>query len=211
MLYQIATLTGYLASVFLAISLMVQNDLTFRWINALGCLFFIFYGLLILALPIVLANAFLLVINLYYLVRIYRATEDFDLIEYKGDEKLISKFLGFYGKDIHNYFPGYGHGQTEGNIRFVVLRDLVIANIFVAHLQPDGTARVQLNYTVPKYRDYKVGRFIFNRENQFLRAKGVQRLEYGFVANKGHEKFLKKMGFRKTSDAQDGIGYEKDL
>ena len=104
MLHHIPTLTGYLASAILAISLMVQNDLTFRWINALGCLFFIFYGLLILALPIVLANSFLLAINVYYLVRIYRATEAFDLIEFKGNEKLISKFLGFYEKDIYQYF-----------------------------------------------------------------------------------------------------------
>ncbi|MEO9023325.1 MAG: hypothetical protein ABI237_18770 [Ginsengibacter sp.] len=210
MLYLIATVIGYIASLFLAISLIVNNDLKFRWINALGCLFFIVYGVMIHAIPIVLTNAFLLVINIYYLIKIYRTHEDFDLIEFKGDERLIHKFLQFYQKDIHDYFPDYHHDQKENNINFIVLRDLVIANIFVAELEGNGIALVKLNYTVPKYRDYKVGRFIFTKEKEFLRSKGVRRLLYESVAHKGHEKFLGIMGFRKMDYGRGG-GYVKEL
>lgn len=210
MLNQIATILGYLASVFLAISLIVNNDLKFRWINAMGCLSFTIYGLLISAFPIVLANLFLFAINLYYLIKLYRAHEDFELIEFKGNDKLVSKFLEFYNKDINNYFPDYKPELKENNISFVVLRDLVIANIFIAELQNDGTALVKLNYTVPKYRDYKVGRFIFNTENRFLVSKGVRRIMYESVSNKGHEKFLNIMGFQKRN-FEKGWGYLKEL
>jgi hypothetical protein len=151
---------------------------------------------MISAFPIVLTNAFLLLINVYYLVKIYRTTEDLELMEFKGDEKLIHKFLGFYKKDIHHFFPGYVYEPNEKNIRFVVLRDLVIANIFIAELKEDGTAVIQLNYTVPKYRDYKIGEFIFNKENKFLSEKGVKRIVYESVANKKYQKLLKKMNFK---------------
>lgn len=187
---------GYLASVLLAISLIVNNDLKFRWINAGGCLFFIIYGIFINAFPIIITNTFLLGINIFYLIKIYNSTEDFDLIEFQGSEKLVKKFLSFYSADIHNYFPGFKHTIKEEQINFVVLRNLVIANIFIAQLLPDGAAIIRLNYTVARYRDYKVGTFIFKKHRQFLISKGVTKIVYENVANKNHLHFLKKMGFR---------------
>ncbi|MEO5783117.1 MAG: hypothetical protein ABIQ07_07595, partial [Ginsengibacter sp.] len=118
--------------------------------------------------------------------------------EFKGGEKLVYKFLSFYKDDIAKYFPAYVHEENANNLQFVVLRDLVIANIFVARLDNNGSAIVELNYTVPEYRDYKVGRFIFNNEQKFLISKGVRSIIYPDVTNKQHEKFIKVMGFKKT-------------
>jgi len=193
----IAQLFGYLASVLLAISLLVNNDLKFRWLNTFGCLAFILYGVLIGALPIILTNSILLFINVFYLVKIYRTEEDFDFAEFKNGDEIIEKFLAFNKKDVEAYFPNYVHSITGTDISFVVLRDLVIANIFVATLTNDGTAVVRINYTVPKYRDYKVGKFIFDKENKYLISKGVKCLVYKQVLNKNHENFIRKMGFKK--------------
>lgn len=210
MLFQVVTLIGYIASGFLAISLLVNNDFKFRWINALGCLFFIIYGLLIHAFPIVLTNGFLLCINLYYIAKIYKAHEDFDIIEFSGEDRIVNKFLSFYKDDIITYFPDFHFELGDTHIRFIVLRDLVIANIFVAELQKDGTAVVKLNYTIPQYRDFKVGRYIFYKEKKFLLSKGVIRIVYESVAKKGHAKFLKVNGFEKKYGI-NGNGYIKVL
>ncbi len=207
----IIPVAGYLAFILLAISLIVNDDLKFRWINGFGCLFFVAYGVLIHALPIILTNGFLLVINTYYLIRIYNTYEDFDLIEFNGDEKLVFKFLAFYQADIKKYFPAYRHDQNENHLSFLVLRDMAIANIFVAELNVDGTAFVKLNYTVPKYRDYKIGRYIFDKENKFLLEKGVKTVVYKEVANKGHEKFLKANGFVKKNASKEQEWYVKTL
>ncbi len=201
-------LIGYAASILLAISLLVTNDIKFRWLNTGGCVCFIVYGIFINAFPIILTNSILFLINLFYLIKIYNAKEDFELIEFKGGEKLVYKFLSFYKKDITKYFPAYVHDENENNLKFVVLRDLVIANIFVARLDNNGSAFVELNYTVPKYRDYKVGEFIFISEQKFLISKGVHSLIYKVVSNKQHEKFLKVMGFKKTNNTPS---YSKHL
>jgi hypothetical protein len=203
----VVTAMGYAASVLLAISLLVTNDLKFRWLNTLGCTCFIVYGILIHALPIIITNAILLLINLYYLVKIYNAKEDFELIEFKGTEKLVYKFLSFYEEDIRNYFPDYVHDVEDNDLKFVVLRDLVIANIFIASLDGNGNAFIKLNYTVAKYRDYKVGEFIFNHEQKFLLSKGVRTLVYESVPNKQHERFIKVMGFRNRAEG----GYSKNI
>jgi hypothetical protein len=193
----LAQLLGYFAFIFLAVSLWLTNDIKFRWINSLGCLSFVFYGILIHAFPIVLTNAVLLAINIYFLFKIYRRQETFDLVEFKNDAALIPKFLSFYKKDIEAYFPGFVMSDGENEIRFVVLRDIVVANLFVATVNNNGDAFVKINYTVPKYRDYKVGRFLFDEGKEFLHNKGIRRIIYTNVHNMQHEKFLQVMGFKK--------------
>ena len=147
------------------------------------------------ALPI--SNVILLVINFYYLVKIYRKKENFDLVEFKGEEKLATKFLSFYQRDIAAYFPVFNASDMQGHLNFVVIRDLVIANIFSAQIYDNGDAEILINYTVKKYRDYKVGRFIFEKEKDYLVSKGIKRIVYKNVADIRHEKFLKVMGFIK--------------
>lgn len=193
----LAQLLGYLAFIFLAVSLWVNNDIKFRWINSLGSLSFVCYGILIHAFPIVLTNAVLFAINMYFLFKIYRRQEKFDLVEFRNDAALIPKFLSFYQKDIAAYFPGFAMGEDQNEIRFVILRDIVVANLFVATVNTNGDAFVQINYTVPKYRDYKVGRFLFDEGKEFLHNKGIKRIVYIQVPNAQHERFLKVMGFKK--------------
>ncbi len=193
----LAQLLGYLAFIFLAVSLWVNNDIKFRWINSLGSLSFVFYGILIHAFPIVLTNGVLFAINMYFLFKIYRRQEKFDLVEFRNDAALIPKFIAFYQKDIASYFPGFVMGNEENEIRFVVLRDIVVANLFVATVNSQGDAFVKINYTVPKYRDYKVGRFLFDEGKEFLQHKGIKRIIYLQVSNPQHVKFLKVMGFKK--------------
>ncbi|MEO6683612.1 MAG: hypothetical protein ABIN48_12390 [Ginsengibacter sp.] len=197
---------GYLATLFLGISLMTKNSLRFRWINASGCLSFVVYGIMIGEIPIIISNFLLLVINIYFLIKLYRTKDDFDLIEFKGNEKLIGKFLDFYSEDIQNYFPKYYISDKENSIRFVIMRDMAIANIFVAEVDEHGLAEVILNFTIPQYRDYQVGRYLLNSKKEFLQEKGVTKLHYNKVNHKGHAKFLKVIGF-----SNKGGRYFKDL
>lgn len=195
MLQDLAPYFGYLASLLLALGLLVSNDLKFRWLNTGGNIAFIVYGMVLGAVPIILTNCILLAINLFWLYKIYNRKEHFELLEFSSGGIMIDRFLSFYQKDIATHFPDFKREQLEGSLNFVVLRDLVIANIFSAKLAADGSAQVIINYTVTKYRDYKVGRFIFDKEKQFLLSKGVKIIYYTAVANKRHEKFLSVMGF----------------
>jgi len=197
MFLQIAPYFGYLASLLLAIGLIVNNDIKFRWLNAGGCLAFILYGLFLNAIPIILTNGILLVINIFYLYKIYHRKELFELLEFNAGGIIVDKFLSFYRQDIAAFFPDFKREQLEGSFNFVVLRDLVIANIFSASVSKEGHAEVSINYTVSKYRDYKVGRFIFDKEKEYLLSKGVKKILYTKVSNRNHKKFLSVMGFSK--------------
>lgn len=63
---------GYVASVVIAISLMMKNIVSLRILNFVGCALFSVYGLIIDAYPVAGMNGFVACINIYFLVKIYR-------------------------------------------------------------------------------------------------------------------------------------------
>jgi predicted metalloendopeptidase len=190
-------LIGYLASAFLAFSLITVNAVKFRWLNIFGCISFIVYGVLIAAFPVILANVTLLGINIYQLVKMYRYQETFSLLPIHHDVDMMQKFLSFYKTDIQQYFPEFDSTIQKNTIHFFVLRDMMVANLFAAHIVENGIALVDLNYTIPQYRDFKIGTFIFIKEKEYLLQQGVRKIVYEKVHNKNHQKFLEVTGFKK--------------
>lgn len=192
-------LIGYAASAFLAVSLMVTGAFKFRTINMVGQVTFIIYGVVIHAFPIIIANSVLLLINIYQLYKLLQSKEQFKYVPIQLSDKIIDNFLKFYDKDVKSYFPNFHYLPTlQQHISFVVLRDAAIANIFIATIDSKGNATVQINYTVPQYRDYKVGRFIFEQEKKYLLSNGVQQVVYTNVTNDNHLQFIKVLGFVQT-------------
>lgn len=66
---------GYLASVVVAISLMMSNIKKLRWWNLIGAALFVAYGVAIGAYPVALVNFFIVLIDTYYLVKLYREVD----------------------------------------------------------------------------------------------------------------------------------------
>jgi len=59
---------GYSASVFIVLSFAVNKLKQIRIINLIGCLCFVIYGVYFEIWPVVLPNAILIFIQLYYLL-----------------------------------------------------------------------------------------------------------------------------------------------
>ena len=58
---------GYLASLFVLMSFLMRNITALRYVNTLGCMFFVIYGVLLNSWPIIITNAAIILVNLYYL------------------------------------------------------------------------------------------------------------------------------------------------
>jgi len=65
---------GYLASVFVAVSLTMRSLTKLRVINLIGSLLFTAYGLIISAYPVAVVNAFIVLVNIYYLQQSFKRT-----------------------------------------------------------------------------------------------------------------------------------------
>lgn len=58
---------GYAASIFIVLSFVVNHLKSVRIINMVGCLCFVIYGIYFEAWPVVIPNAILVFIQLYFL------------------------------------------------------------------------------------------------------------------------------------------------
>lgn len=68
--FQPIELVGYVASFLIAISLTMTDMYKLRIINSIGCLMFVIYGLNVGAYPVALANAIIIIINIYNLYKL---------------------------------------------------------------------------------------------------------------------------------------------
>ncbi len=192
MLYE---LIGYLASVLVAISLMMRSVLRLRLINLVGSLVFAVYGLLIGALPIALLNFLIVLINLYTLLQMLRAQEYFELLEVGPESPYLQRFLRFYADDIRQLMPDFAYDPEGTDVAFLVLRDMVPAGVFLARRGEDGSLLVTLDYVIPGYRDLKAARFIYGENLAFFKDQGIHHV-YSLPGSKRHRDYLRRMGFR---------------
>ncbi len=58
---------GYAAMITLMVSFMMKDIKKLRIINTVGCLLFVAYGFLLGSYPVIITNAFISLVNFYYL------------------------------------------------------------------------------------------------------------------------------------------------
>ncbi len=187
-------IVGYLASILIAISLMMRSILRLRIINLVGSALFTVYGIVIGATPVAVVNFFIVLVNIYYLFQIYGTREFFNLLEVAPDSSYLRYFLDFHAQEIHKFLPGFRFQPERDQLIFFILRDVVPAGLFVAERVEPGALLVQLDYVIPGYRDLKVGRFLYSQKSGIFRQRGVERI-YTRPGNPAHAKYLRRMGF----------------
>jgi GNAT superfamily N-acetyltransferase len=195
---------GYLSSIIVAISLLMSSIIRLRWYNLAGSILFAIYGYMIKAAPVAAINTIVIFINLYYLYKIYTEKEYFKLVEINEENNYVKSFFDFYKNDIAKYFPDFKFTMAGASVSFFILRNMVPAGVFVASEHDKESLVINLDFVIPAYRDFKIGKFIFEYNERYFKDKGYKKL-FCYVSNKEQNAYLKKMGFKK--DYQDG----KDL
>jgi hypothetical protein len=192
-------IVGYVASVLVAISLMMSSILKLRLINLVGSLAFTVYGVLIHAYPVAVVNGLIVLINLYYLRQMLGSREFFKLLRVRPDSAYLRAFLDFHRADIARFLPGFAHEPSQGQLTFFILRDMVPAGLFIGEREGDGALRVRLDYVIPQFRDFKTGRFLFRDQAEFFREQGVREI-VSEPGSKTHADYLRRMGFAAGAD-----------
>lgn len=195
---------GYLSSIIVAISLLMSSIIKLRWYNLAGSILFAIYGYMIHAAPVAAINTIVIFINIYYLYKIYTEKEYFKLIEINEESNYIKSFFDFYKNDITKYFPDFKFTMAGTTVSFLILRNMVPAGIFVATEHDTESLDINLDFVMPAYRDFKIGKFIFEDNEKYFKDKGYKKL-FCHASNNEQNAYLKKMGFKKVN--QEG----KDL
>ena len=186
---------GYVGSAFVLASFLMASVVRLRVINSVGCVVSVVYGLLIHAYPTVIMNGALLIINIYFLLRMSKQkSADYHADRAEAGDEFLHYFLAAHAEDIRKYFPAFD-GAAHGNyIRFSYCGDKA-AGLLMGDLSDDGELRITLDYTTPEYRDLSVGSWLF----ESLAGEGIRRAVVA-VPTREHDRYLLKMGFDREGE-----------
>lgn len=191
-------LIGYLGSAFVILALAQRSILRLRFIGLAGSVTFFAYSLLIEAYPIAVVNVVAGGIHTYYLRRLIRTPEIvFATLEVGLDSRYLEAFLAFHGKDIARYQPEFRHELTENLTAVFILRDMVPAGLLIYRRDGEG-CKIVLDYAIPQYRDFRLGRFVFSRKSGVFEP-GTDL--WSFASSADHAAYLERVGF--TPGAED--------
>lgn len=186
---------GYGASLGIMISMLMTSVLKLRMINLAGCVLFIVYGWMIGAYPVAIVNFFIALINIFYLRRMFSARKPyFSVMEVSPKSKYVQKFLDFYYNDIRRYMPGFTKETVQDSESWLLMSDMKVAGILMGGDRRDQTLEIHLDYILPEYRDFKVGRYLYEQNKDLFLNKGYKCL-VASPGNRKHNKYLKRMGF----------------
>jgi len=199
-------LIGYAASILVAVSLMMSAIVKLRIVNLIGAFTFSLYGVLIGSIPVAAMNGFIVLINIYYLVQIYRDEEYFQLLEEDENSNYTRAFLQYYRDHIKTYQPSYSF-EEPCNFSLFVLRDMVPAGLVQGNIDEHGVLWIDLDFVIPNYRDFKIGRYLFTDKLDFFKSRNIQAIRTS-AGNKDHNDYLERTGFKRT---ESGKNYPYEL
>lgn len=190
----ILEIIGYSASVIIAISMTMSSIVKFRVINLVGASLFCIYGILIGAIPVAILNGFIVLVDIYFLNKIFSTKEVFEILQVRSDNRYLFRFLQFHNMQIQRFFPGFQYQPDQNTVSFFVLRDMAVAGVFLASQHREKGLLVDLDYVIPEYRDFKNARYVyFHLRDEFLKA-GYDHV-VALANSKAHQKYLRKIGF----------------
>lgn len=190
----IIEIIGYVGSVIFAVSMWMTSLFRMRWAMLVGNIIFITYGFFIDSPPIYLLNVLNASVNSFFLYRIYSKKEYFKLLEVRNNNLYLVNFLEFYRKEINQFFPFFTYKPEINTLSLLVLRNMHVAGVFLGRKLDDETLMMSLDFAIPEYRDFKMGRYLYGKQADFFKKMGYKRI-FTISLNHTHEKYLKKMGF----------------
>ena len=197
---------GYVASVIIMVSMMMNSIIKFRWINCIGALLFSAYGFLIHAYPVGVLNGIILLVDIYYLVQIYSKKETFEILEINAESVYLKRFLSFHDSNIQKILPGFSYHPDRNTVSFYILRNMSVAGLFLAHRENTNELHVGLDYVLPEYKDFKNGKYVyFNLKQKFIDAGYTKVVAKG--NNVSYFRYLKRLGFKEIKPGE----YFKEL
>lgn len=190
---------GYVASALIIVSITQKSILRLRLIGLAGGLTFLVYALIIGAYPIAAVNLVASAIHVWYLRKlISRKDEVFRILHVRPDSLYLAEFLDFYRGEIQGrYQPEFVYEPRPSSITAFVLRDMVPAGLLIGSVEPDGSFRVDLDFVIPQYRDFRIGHYVFSPDSALL-AGIAPTTVWAEASNSDHADYLRRIGFTQT-------------
>lgn len=191
---------GYLGSALVLVSFLMVSVVKLRIVNSIGSIIFTVYAFIIKSYPTAIMNLCLVMINIYYLIKMRNTDRSYDLVKVDPDDKLLQYSIEKNKDDILKCFPDTNMDFSSVNTCYVVCHNGNPVGIALGKLK-ERVMELVLDYSTPEYRDCSIGQFLFSK----LKEEGIKTVTYR-GPDENHKEYLAKTGFVNKGDY-----YEKTL
>ena len=180
---------GWLGSAVLVWSLAQARVVRFRALNLAASVVLTAYNLALGVWPMVAMNLVISVLDVYHLVKLLRTRDDdavYEVVEVRPDDEYLAHVLARHASDIDQHNPGFAWGSADDGgtggpgerhrVAFLVLRDIETVGVVLLSDDGSGEGRVELDYVLPRFRDFSVGKFVY-RHGGRLTERGFRRIQ----------------------------------
>lgn len=189
-------LIGYLASALIVLSFMMTSVVRLRIVSFIGCVAFITYGLQLSAWPVVISNSIIAVINAQFVYREFRSKRDLAMVPIEQDAPFLVDFIDSRISDIQHMQPGFK--LTSESKVWLLTRDGLPTGLLAGRVA-DDCLHIDLDYVTPRFRDSRMGQFIYGEGSKTLKALGIRKVS-AVPGSVDFAKYLKAMHFNAEGD-----------
>ncbi len=189
---------GYIASALIVLSLLMASVLKLRIINLIGAAVFTAYGVLIASWPVILTNAAIVLIDVYYLVVMLRdraRSGYFEVVAVPHDSPVLERFVAHHLEDVHRFQPSFD-GLSDQHRTWMVLRDGTTVGAVAGQATARDRVTIDLDYVTREHRDFTAGEVLFGHRGAFTDTAVLE--TRGETA--AHRRYLARMGFERDGD-----------
>jgi len=152
-------LVGYLASALVVASLAMTSVVRLRIVSLVGSVVFVAYGLLLPSIPIIITNAAVAGLNIWFLRKEFAPHRDLGAVPIAPDAPFLLDFLNSHRTDIARFHPDFRDPGPDDFVRLLT-RDGLPAGAVVG--TPDGeTLHLRLDYVMTAFRDSRIGAWLY--------------------------------------------------
>jgi len=171
-------LIGYLAPVFIVLSMMQSNVRKIRLLMIAGCIVFVIYGTLVQAWPVVVANALIGLVTLYYLLKSRDIKREFSLIPVRETyPKLLHQFIEIHKSDLIHWFPKIEDSlYSDRTTVLFFMHQLEPVGVFSYRKIEQGVVEILVDYVIPQYRDERTEQYLYGTNEGHLIQEGYHKV-----------------------------------
>lgn len=171
---------GWAGSALVVWSLTQARVLRFRWLNLTGSSLATAYNAILGIWPFVAMNGVIVLINVYWLIRLNRERHDattYTVVAVAPDDAYLLHVLRVHADDIARHAPQFRAEPRPGERRhaFLVQRGDETVGVVEVLDVGDGVGAVLLDWVSLRFRDFTPGEFVWEQSGA-LAGTGLRRV-----------------------------------
>ncbi len=142
---------GYIGTALVLASMMMTKLSMLRIFNVCGSVISAIYAYLSGAMPVVLLNLGLIIINGVQLIREQIRKKQFSVSHIEQGDAILNEFLNTHSEDIERRFPEYSLNVGDGSIIYMIYSGNEPIGLFIGR-EDEGSLHISFGYSASGYK-----------------------------------------------------------